>query len=436
MSRTDFNKRKEILNELVYYVFDSILIPLLRSNFYITESNTDKNRLFFFRHDVWKKLTEPHLSHLKLSMFQEIKLGKPGKSPDMSGLNFSHMRLVPKGASFRPIMNLRRRTLLMRKGKMVLTRAINTQLKPAYGMLNFEKTQQPGRLGASMFSVGEIHPKLRAFRSVLQAKEDTTLPLYFAKVDVKSCFDTIPQNEVMQVIERICARDEYQYSRHVEIQACDPHGYYGEAVSATRKPSRKFLTSAYGSDNKQPFVKLVDSILGQDKRNAVFVESGSKVVEKREKLMRMLLEHVRYNKVKIGKKYYCQKRGIPQGSIVSSILCNLFYGDFEKNCLGLLGDQDCLLMRLIDDFLLITTSRRKAVQFLQTMHNGNERYGITIRPEKTLTNFSCKVNGFDIASTEDRAEFPYCGTMINTASLGIIKDRDRAKQNGNRYGFA
>ena len=430
MSRMDFDKRKEILHEVIYYVFDSILVPLLRSNFHITESSTDKNHLFFFRQDIWKRLTEPHLSKLKLSMFQEIKTRKPTKSSDTSALNFSHMRLVPKGASFRPIMNLRRRTLSMHKGKMVFARAINTQLKPVYSMLSFEKSKQPSRLGASMFSVGEIHPRLRTFRSVLRAKGSSTLPLYFAKVDVKSCFDTIPQDEIIRVIERICARDEYHFSRHVEVQACDPHGYYGEAHSATRKPSRKFLMSAHGSDDNWAFAELVNSVLVQDKRNTVFVESGTKMVEKREGLMRMLLEHIRLNKVKIGKKYYRQKQGIPQGSIVSSILCNFFYGDYEKNCLGFLNDGSCLLMRLIDDFLLITPNRRIAVQFLQAMHNGNEQYGIAVRPEKTLTNFRCQINGYEVASTGDKSEFPYCGTIINTTSLEVMKDRDRTKESG------
>ena len=434
MSKMDSDKRREILHEVIYYVFDSILVPLLRSNFYITESSTDKNHLFFFRHDIWKRLTEPQLSKLKLSMFQEIRTKSLTKHPDTSALNFSRMRLVPKGASFRPITNLRRRTLSMHKGKMVFARAINTQLKPVYSMLSFEKSRQPSRLGASMFSVGEIHPKLRAFRYVLREKGTSNMPLYFAKVDVKSCFDTIPQDEMIRVIERICARNQYHFSRHVEVQACDPHGYYGEAHSATRKPSRKFLMSAYGSDENQAFTGFVSSIFVQDKRNTVFVESGTKTVEKREKLMQMLSEHVRVNKVKIGKKHYRQKQGIPQGSIVSSILCNFFYGDFERNCLGFLDDVDCLLMRLIDDFLLITPSRRTAVQFLQTMHKGNEQYGITVTPGKSLTNFSCQINGLEVASTGDKAEFPYCGIIINTTSLEVMKDRDRTKESGKSEG--
>lgn len=35
--------------------------------------------------------------------------------------------------------------------------------------------------------------------------------------------------------------------------------------------------------------------------------------------------------LKIGHKYYRQTVGIPQGSVLSSILCSFFYGDMEKN---------------------------------------------------------------------------------------------------------
>ena len=34
--------------------------------------------------------------------------------------------------------------------------------------------------------------------------------------------------------------------------------------------------------------------------------------------------------VKIGSDYYRQSVGIPQGSVLSTILCSFFYGDLEK----------------------------------------------------------------------------------------------------------
>src|SRR5205085_7839598 len=50
----------------------STLFPyttLFRSH--VTESGIHRNQLFYFRHDVWKAMSEPALTSLKLDMFEE-----------------------------------------------------------------------------------------------------------------------------------------------------------------------------------------------------------------------------------------------------------------------------------------------------------------------------------------------------------------------------
>ncbi|KAL8748556.1 MAG: hypothetical protein Q9184_007219, partial [Pyrenodesmia sp. 2 TL-2023] len=76
ISSSDLNKRRELLLEFLYYLFDSILLPLIRSNFHVTESNHHKNRIFYFRHDVWRALTEPAMAKIKNSMFEEVPILK------------------------------------------------------------------------------------------------------------------------------------------------------------------------------------------------------------------------------------------------------------------------------------------------------------------------------------------------------------------------
>jgi hypothetical protein len=90
---------------------------------------------------------------------------------------------------------------------------------------------------------------------------------------------------------------------------------------------------------------------------------------------------------KIGQFYYRQTVGIPQGSVLSSILCSFFYGDLEKTFSRFTKDPQSVcptpvivlasvlttvqaLLRLIDDYLFVTTSRKLAVDFLETMKKG------------------------------------------------------------------
>lgn len=139
-SQSDMGKRLEVVNEFLYYVFDSLLIPLIRSNFYVTESSAHRYKLFFFRHDVWRHVAEPSMSTLKVSMFEEVKQCEAEKILDSRSLSFSHIRLLPKGATMRPIMNLRRRTLA--KGRNPKLKAsINSILGPLYSVLRLEKVR-------------------------------------------------------------------------------------------------------------------------------------------------------------------------------------------------------------------------------------------------------------------------------------------------------
>lgn len=121
-------------------MFDSFLIPLIRSNFYVTESNVDRHRLFFFRHDVWRYVAEPAMAILKTNMFEEIKTEDALRILQSRRLGYSQVRLLPKQAKMRPIMNLRRRALVQGDKKM-LGPSINTILGPVNSMLKLEKVR-------------------------------------------------------------------------------------------------------------------------------------------------------------------------------------------------------------------------------------------------------------------------------------------------------
>ena len=143
LSQTDKQKRAEIFHEFLYYVFDSLLIPLIRGNFYVTESSVHRYRLFFFRHDVWRNVAEPAMAAFKANMFEEVKLNDATRILDSRRLGFSQIRLLPKGAAMRPIMNLRRRALA-RGDKRILGPSINSILGPVHTVLKLEKVRWSG----------------------------------------------------------------------------------------------------------------------------------------------------------------------------------------------------------------------------------------------------------------------------------------------------
>ncbi|KAK6841330.1 oxoglutarate iron-dependent oxygenase [Apiospora arundinis] len=433
-SQTDIQKRLELFHEFLYYVFDSLLIPLIRSNFYVTESNTHKYQLFFFRHDVWKYVAEPAMAAVKSKMFEEVSIDAALKILDSRSLGFSQVRLLPKETSIRPIMNLRRRAVTKGNSK-ILGPSINTILGPVHTMLQLEKSINPTKLGATMFSVGDIYKRVKAFKSNLNR---SAKPLYFAKVDVQAAFDTIPQAAIVGLLDSIPQQRSYRVAKHAEISSDKLSGSVDSYKKTKSKPARKWLSTALRDRDQSTFLQQLEAqqqLQAAQKRNTVFIDSVVKKKYETSDLLRLVAAHIQQNLVKIGKKYYRQKQGIPQGSVLSSIMCNYFYADLELHVLRFLDADDCLLLRLIDDFLLITTDKGKAARFVETMHRGVPEYGVQVNPAKTLVNFDLVVNqapvsrmeGGNDSSNNSGYGFPYCGTLINSKTLDITKDRDRGK---------
>ncbi len=87
-------------------------------------------------------------------------------------------------------------------------------------------------------------------------------------------------------------------------------------------------------------------------------------------------------------KFYIQTRGIPQGSALSVLLCNLYLGALEQdNWPELLDNKtasDSLMVRHVDDFLLATTRKPLAERFVNSMSHGFDDYGVCGKPGKTF----------------------------------------------------
>jgi telomerase reverse transcriptase len=284
----------------------------------------------------------------------------------------------------------------------------------------------PDRLGATIFSVGDLYNRLKQFsRGIANSGKS----LFFVKVDVQSAFDTIPQDTVLELMQSLPSESEYRISKYVEIKPGESHHMDVEGQTKS-KPIRKWISLATSPSDFQSFEQNLETNFAVGKKHTVFVENIVSQFRNKNELLDMLSQHVRHNMVKIGKKFYRQKKGIPQGSVLSSILCNYFYADLEARHLSFLNAPGSLLLRLVDDFLLVTTDRQRAKEFLQVMHDGLPEYGVTVNPGKTLVNFEVSINNVKVKRLVGSRNFPYCGSFIDTETLNITKDRERKKDMG------
>ncbi|KAG5956075.1 hypothetical protein E4U58_006763 [Claviceps cyperi] len=424
-SQSDTKKRHEIFHEVVYFVFDSLLMPLIKSNFYVTESSTHRNQIFYFRHDVWRRIAAPAISVLKRDMFEDVKLAQANSILDTRRLGHSAVRLLPKGSTLRPIMNLRRRQLKRGTGsRKLLGPSINSILSPIYTALRFEKEANPQILGSTLFSVNDMYTRLKGFKQAIGAGT-MKKKLYFAKLDVRAAFDTIPQARLLQLMRSVPSQSKYTIVKHAEVRPGEPAPPVGprkNAASSSRAVRRWRSSVLPPAHENADFTTRVQKDLATKQRDTVFIDGVVQRSHETGALLYLMTDHVTRNLVTFGKKYYRQKRGIPQGSVLSSFLCNYFYADLERTHLEFLSGPDCLLMRLTDDFLLITLDKSKAVKFVETMHEGLPDYGVRVSPHKTVVNFEMFLDGGQAVRRAETGAFPYCGTCIDDETLEITKD--------------
>lgn len=429
-------KRREIFQEFLYFVFDSLLMPLIKSNFYVTETSTHRNQIFYFRHDIWRRIAAPAISVLKRDMLEAVTLTQANSILDGRRMGFSAVRLLPKGNKLRPIMNLRRRQLSRSGSRRMLGPSINSVLAPIHTALRFEKDTNPQKLGSTLFSVNDMYRRLKGFKKAIEAMSTTptnstgTTRLYFAKLDVQSAFDTIPQADLLELMRSVPSQSKYTIIKHAEVRPGERTTLGPRRLRS--KAMRRWRAIVLPQGQDATFTARLQNGLATKRMDTVFIDGVAQKGYDTSALLHLMTDHIQRNLVKFGKKYYRQKRGIPQGSVLSSFLCNYFYADLERKHLGFLSGPDCLLMRLTDDFLLITLDQDKAVKFVETMHRGLPDYGVQVSPHKTVLNFPMSLHGEPLQMAASGA-FPYCGTCINDATLEITKDAQASHSTGKAF---
>ncbi|TPX41394.1 hypothetical protein SeMB42_g05053 [Synchytrium endobioticum] len=432
---SDYQKRYELLQEFLYWLFDGLVIPLLKTSFYATETTTWRNRVVYFRSDVWKMCCAPVFKNLSASLFKKMGQSELRRLVSDAQLSFSRVRLLPKRNGVRPIINLRRKFYqedVKKLGQPPSHRgrrrhlppqptykpdqfalSINYILQNAFQVLSYEKNNNGNLRRGSVLGLTDIYTKLKTFATALRTQYPSKLPqLYFVKVDITRAFDTINQDKLLQILEDVFTDDDYFIIKYVL------------ASFHTGKYSKSFVKRAFPGSVNIHFPQIAHDMAKGLRRTVVADQVVYPRVDK-EEVWHLIEEHISAHIVKVGRQLYRQISGIPQGSVLSSLLCSLYYAHLEQSALSFTStDNDGLLLHYVDDFLYMTTNRDKANQFLEVMMAGIPDYGVHISMDKTLTNFDAAVGNFTIRSIHGD-DFPWCGHLVNTTNLGVRADYSR-----------
>ena len=223
---TSYLARRRRLRRWFRFLLAEFAVPLLRAHFYCTETEANRNRMFFYRKGVWARLTAAHLAATTEDEGRETKtpvpklLGSVPVDPAAAAtvakkpyarlkkpsaryalqrhlLGFSRLRLLPKHSGLRPVAMLGRPAVasfappggrggngkrLSRErrggdaelrssekerpgsGRVSLAfRPVNAGLQSVFDVLRFESKRRPEVMGANVSDYHDVRARLVPF---------------------------------------------------------------------------------------------------------------------------------------------------------------------------------------------------------------------------------------------------------------------------------
>lgn len=170
------------------------------------------------------------------------------------------------------------------------------------------------------------------------------LPLYFATIDIRHCYDTIPHQVLCdRVLPLVLREPAYVCARYARVSHRPPRQDETPSGENAGQPGESLhVRYAQFAFPLKDLDRLVQRSRGGEsglvlqpwrKRCTILVNQESQSVVDREVILATIREHVTQNIIKVDGRYLRTKTGIPQGSVLSVLLCGLFYAHLENHVL-------------------------------------------------------------------------------------------------------
>eukprot|EP00978_Attheya_sp_CCMP212_P023396 scaffold71588_cov47-Attheya_sp.AAC.2 len=471
--RTIHETATRLVQNVMWWFYCDVIIPLLRCNFYVTESEFSANRVLYYRKPVWSQYRALSLKSLTTQrgdgeprQYTKLKFKEALNRLSHQTMGCARLRLLPKKTGVRPISllskrakiggtfqnqnNLKQPALPMRDAQKnwfsSIRRSLSTNqiLTPTFEVLSYEHDRCPSDFGYGVYGFNEIFPLLCNFvRDFHKDKGKITngsaqRKLYFASVDIHHCYDNIDQDYLFKTVKELFSQKDYLIQKHSVI-----HPY-----NSMERVQRKVLKSISLPENYKTFESIAEQ-LAKRYNDSIFVDGVKCSVSKKEDMFELIREHLFSNLLIVnesarhdGPTVLLQASGIPQGSILSTLLCNGYYGNIEKELLKDVFEppsepnefhehEHChLLVRIVDDYLLITSDHGTSLRFVEKMNKGIPKLGIKINDDKTRVNYNLpdyfELSGGTANNTHcDGPYFSWCGLLIDVDTCEVRLDYSR-----------
>lgn len=338
IGREEFIRQTNVFANLLFFMFDRLFIPLVSTCFYSTEG-FQNFKIFYFTRKAWTYFTRIHLREF-LKRFDKRK--------KTNGVQYTP-RCIPKKDGFRVIVNKSKRD---RKGK-----SENMVLQSAYHVLAGEQKLNHGN---SFIDYNQI------FEEFIRYDFSSS---FILKFDIKGCFDNIPHENLQAILIDFLKNDEY-YVRRYNLSTKRGRYCITKKICISIDSSKKFSDIIRDKEPKSNELIWDDVYVGY-KRKEGLVEEICKIIKE--------------NVITLGKEHYVQQKGIPQGSILSSILSSLYFQNLDASLFDKIVKTG-KIFRYVDDFLVVSRSLDEMLEILSSLKL-LEKDGVMVNYKKIESNF-------------------------------------------------
>lgn len=465
---TDHLYRQKKLTQFVTWVFRSLVMSLLRQNFYTTEGEESKGKVLYYRREIWASISDESYRLMLHSGRRHFNLLSPQAlesivkqrddlfaqlGPTVSrtpAFTFSKVRFVPKPTSTRIIQRGRARffdEFLETKARSekpfrrhpARARALIQQPKRILSsfyenvriIFDHERVSRSGA-GASVLNLNDIYMQYLAFlRSWHIAKRPR---MYFLCIDITKSFDTIPISTLINtVVPSVLRQERYTLIRYAVIT----RNLVDQKI-LTRY--RTFVCPQAGEETN--FTRLARKYLAALHRGSLLIDLVDVRTICREDILASVKQLIGNNVILVPPRnrtsaktaYAVQCQGLAQGAKLSSLLTSFFYGFVEHTDLKEYlpaSTKDItkpsekqheplrVYIRFIDDSLFGTSCLEQAHSYCRRIQHGwDTTYGFRINRSKTRANFK-------YPDGKPKRFLPWCGLLIDTMTMEIRNDFNR-----------
>ena len=387
------NKSKNTLENVLSWIYTTLVPQIIIRFFYCTEISSD-TEILYFRREVWNDMVKNFLSVYMQRYLTLNHKCRNHSSYTLSSWNHCHPRIIPKSAKneFRMITVPNRG--FDHEENVAFTNNMYSVILPVRYILIYLRRGRPLTF-AKLHSTADIAKAMIEFKQGLLNKYGSLPKLHYMKFDIASCYDTVPREKLVKVLQNLVKDETGFFVRAYHV--FDPH---------RRSLKRKYTVNG----TLGPKIGL----------NTVTID-GSRTFHFSTKEFMDVIEHVLYRTtLQIGDNCFFRKDGLFQGDSLSSLLVDILYDDLLDHFMEFTPrrGEDCLVLRLADDFLVISTDQFQIEAIKKLARQGFGEYNATVKREKILASGSQSGNS-DIVV--------FCALHICIFKLEMIKHKSTMK---------